>query len=122
MISHAQIAFIYVGDQARALAFYTEKLGFAVVRDDPMGEEKGRWIELATPVGPTRIVLFTPSGMEDRVGTFAPVGFTAPDVHKTYEELRDRGVEFIHPPQKQPWGGTMALFKDSEGNTVVLHD
>ncbi len=121
MISQVQIATIHVGDQDRASKFYTEKLGFSVVRNDPMGD-RGRWIELATADGPTHVVLFTPPGMESRVGSLAPVGFTSPDIRKTCEMLTERGVEFVQPPERQPWGGTMALFKESEGNTIVLHD
>jgi uncharacterized glyoxalase superfamily protein PhnB len=37
-------------------------------------------------------------------------------------DLAERGVEIVQPAEEQPWGGTMALIKDSEGNTLVLHD
>jgi len=33
--------------------------------------------------------------------------------------LAGRGVEFVSPPEKQPWG-TFAVFKDPDGNTFVL--
>ena len=41
------------------------------------------------------------------------------DVEATYRQLRQRGVEFIQEPQKQPWG-TFAKFKDPDGNQFVL--
>ncbi|WP_419862415.1 hypothetical protein [Candidatus Palauibacter sp.] len=43
------------------------KLGFRVVTDQPLGEQ--RWIELRIPGADTRVVLYTPPGQEDRVGT-----------------------------------------------------
>ena len=120
MITHVQIAGVYVSDQDRALDFYKNKLGFEVVSDIPFGAGT-RWIEVAPPGAKTRLVLFTPKGMENRVGSFANIVFGTDDVQKTYEELRDRGVEFTEAPVTQPWGGTQAIFVDPDGNTFVLH-
>lgn len=120
MITQVSFVSIPVADQQRALAFYTEKLGFEVTTNEPMGEGGLRWIELRpAPGAQTRIVLFTPEGQEDRIGTFATASFAADDVRKTYEELKGRGVEFVHPPSDEPWG-VMAQFKDSEGNTLLV--
>ncbi|HEX7064102.1 MAG TPA: VOC family protein [Bacillales bacterium] len=110
---------IPVIDQDRAVEFYTEKLGFEVVTDQPFGNGK-RWIELQPPESDTLIVLFTPPGQEDRIGSFQNVAFTSDDVEKDYRELRDRGVEFVEPAQKANWGGMQAIFKDPDGNTFVL--
>jgi hypothetical protein len=33
--------------------------------------------------------------------------------------LTGRGVEFVSPPKKEPWG-TFAIMKDVEGNQFVL--
>jgi predicted enzyme related to lactoylglutathione lyase len=41
------------------------------------------------------------------------------NVERTYQELVERGVEFVSAPQKQPWG-TFAVFKDPDGNEFVL--
>jgi predicted enzyme related to lactoylglutathione lyase len=108
-----------VGDQARALAFYTEILGFTVATDQPMGPDGQRWIELKIAGAETRVSLFTPPGHEDRVGTFVPLSLWADDVVGTYETLKARGVEFLAPPKKEPWG-TSVIFKDSEGNTLHI--
>jgi predicted enzyme related to lactoylglutathione lyase len=119
MITQVSFVSIPVADQQRALAFYTEKLGFEVTTNEPMGEG-ARWIELKPKGGAqTGVVLFTPPGQEDRIGTFATAAFACDDVRKTYEELHARGVEFTMPPTDQPWG-VMAQFKDSEGNTFVV--
>ncbi len=65
MITSVKFVGIPVKDQARALAFYREKLGFKVATDQPMGEGQ-RWIELRIGGAETRVVLFTPKGHEDR--------------------------------------------------------
>jgi catechol 2,3-dioxygenase-like lactoylglutathione lyase family enzyme len=120
VITNVKIVGVNVADQERALRFYVDKLGFENVTDQPMGDgPNSRWIEVLPPDGQTRLVLWTPPGHEDRVGTFAGVVFTCEDVQGTYEELRDRGVEFTAEPKAESWG-VAAQFKDSEGNTFVL--
>ena len=59
MIRGIKIAGIPVRDQDAALKFYTEKLGFKVATDQPMGDGQ-RWIELMIPGADTRLALFTP--------------------------------------------------------------
>ena len=117
MIKSIKFCSIPVADQDRALDFYTSKLGFVVATDQEMGPQ--RWIELRIPGADTRIVLFTPPGHEDRIGTFASISFVADDVERTYKELSAKGVEFMQPPKTEPWG-TSAIFKDSEGNSFVM--
>ncbi|MBF5043566.1 VOC family protein [Aggregicoccus sp. 17bor-14] len=118
MIKMVKFVGIPVSDQDRALAFYTEKLGFKVATDQPMGP-KQRWIELRIPGAQTAVVLFTPEGQEDRVGSFFNGAFGSDDVMESYAQLKARGVEFEGEPQKQPWG-TFAKFKDPDGNLFVL--
>jgi predicted enzyme related to lactoylglutathione lyase len=117
MIKALKFASVPVSDQDRALAFYTEKLGFAVATDQPFGPQ--RWIELRIPGAQTRLVLFTADGHEDRIGTFTGLSLQADDVAATYEELSRRGVEFDGPPKSADWG-TFAIFKDPDGNSFVL--
>jgi predicted enzyme related to lactoylglutathione lyase len=118
MITQIKFVSIPVADQNRALDFYTEKLGFTIITDQPF-DEKQRWIELRIPKAETRVVLFTPDGEEKRIGSMMPMSFVCDDIDQTYEELSGRGVEFEGPPEKQPWG-TYAMFKDSEGNRFVV--
>jgi catechol 2,3-dioxygenase-like lactoylglutathione lyase family enzyme len=106
MIKQIKFVSIPVADQNRALDFYTDKLGFTIITDQPF-DEKQRWIELRVPKAETRVVLFTMEGDEKRVGSMMPA------------TLKKRGVEFEGPPQKQPWG-KYAMFKDSEGNRFVI--
>ena len=111
MIKAIKFASIPVSDQDRALAFYTSKLGFRILTDQQFNE-KQRWIELSIPGAETGVVLFTPDGHQDRIGTFSAISFQCDDVQRTYDELSARGVEFTAPPTKQPWG----TFTDLQGS------
>jgi catechol 2,3-dioxygenase-like lactoylglutathione lyase family enzyme len=118
MIKAVKFASIAVRDQDRALEFFTTKLGFTLATDQPFSDTQ-RWIELRIPGADTRIVLFTPPGHEDRIGTFSNVTFVADNVDKTYEELSARGVDFTGPPKTAPWGSS-AMFRDPDGNTFLI--
>lgn len=117
MITHLKFAGLPVRDQAKALKFWTEIMGFKVLTDQPLGTQ--RWIELGIGNAQTRFVLFTPDGHEDRIGGFFNGSFACDDVEATYRQLLAKGVEFVQPPKKADWG-TAAIFKDWEGNQFVL--
>ena len=57
MISHVKFVSIPTRDQDRALAFWTERVGFRVLTDQPF-DDKQRWIELRIGSSDTRLVLF----------------------------------------------------------------
>jgi predicted enzyme related to lactoylglutathione lyase len=118
MIRAVKFVSIPVRDQDRALDFYTEKLGFQILTDQPFDQEQ-RWIELRIPGSETKVVLFTPKGQADRIGTFSNVTFVADDVEKSHAELSAKGVEFVKAPERSPWG-TAAIFKDLDGNVFCL--
>jgi predicted enzyme related to lactoylglutathione lyase len=118
MITHVKFVSIPSRDQDRALAFWTEKVGFTVMSDQPFGETQ-RWIELKVRDSDTRLVLFTPPGHEERIGGSFNGALACDDVEATYRQLSERGVPFTAPPTKQPWG-TFASFTDPDGNSFVL--
>lgn len=117
MIKQVKFVGIPTRDQERALKFWTDQIGFKVLTDQAMGPQ--RWIEMQVPGAQTRVVLFTPEGHDDRVGTFFNGAFGCDDVDYTYAKLMEKGVVFDAPPTKQPWG-TFAKFRDPDGNTFVL--
>ena len=121
MLTAVRSVGIYVGDQDRAKEFFTGTLGFELVQDTPMGEGPGaaRWIEVAPPDGNVILVLFTPEGDEDRVGTFSNVLFECDDIQATHQQLAAGGVEFAEEPSRQFWGW-WAVFKDPDGNSYGL--
>ena len=117
MIKGVKFASIPVSNQDRALAFYTEKLSFRLLTDQPFSEEQ-RWIELGIPGADTRVVLFK-FGESLQPGGQMNITFWADDVEATARELKAKGVQFIMEPKREEWG-TAAAFKDVDGNTFVL--
>jgi lactoylglutathione lyase len=112
---------IEVDDQARALGFWTETLGFELHQDTPYGEE--RWIEVRTPDDGLILVLSprqaAPPSVCDTLPT-SNVFFCCDDLLKTYDELHSRGVEFPQPPVRLSFGW-WSMFQDEEGNRFALH-
>src|ERR1700721_2671854 len=119
MIRAIDIVTIPVRDQDTALKFYAEKLGFKIATNQDFGDGKQRWIELLIPGAESRIALFSPEGFENRIGGFQPVTFRCDDVFATAEALKSRGVKLAAEPEKEVWG-TMAKFKDPDGNVFVF--
>ena len=123
---------VYVLNQESAYDFYTNKLGFKVKMDVPMGAN-ARWLTVTPPEQPElEITLFPVAPGQKfneetvklmtaliRKGTFGPGVFTCKDIYATYEELKSKGVEFMKPPAKEFYG-TEALFKDDSGNWFSL--
>ncbi|GAA0981230.1 MULTISPECIES: VOC family protein [Nocardiopsidaceae] len=117
---HVQFAELPVFDQERAKAFYTGKLGCRVVADAPMGDDGWRWIELGLP-GATTSLHFIRRG--DETPSPEPVMVLVDDdVAGTVAALRAEGVEIVTEPQEAPYrpGLTVAEFRDSEGNRMVV--
>ena len=118
---------VVVSDQDRSLAFYTQKLGFELQMDAPMGQS--RWIQLAPKDAQTSLVLGKPSDdmppeiyerTKSMMGGFTNFIFDVDDMESTYSELTARGVEFVDKPSQQPWGW-WATIKDPDGNVIGLH-
>jgi len=120
---------VWVQDQDEALAFYTEKLGFEL-RQDVTVPELGnfRWLTVGLPgqdvalalmdiPGPPVFDADTQAKLKELVAKGAAGGlfFSSDDVHKSYEELKGRGVEFIDTPEERPYG-IDAGFRDPSGN------
>jgi len=117
MLKRIKFTTVPVQNQARALEFYTKKMGLKVFTDQPMGDSDSRWIELQVPGAETRVVLLMQANHQP--GHLPAAVFVADNVQATYEELAARGVEFTQGPKKESWG-EHAIFKDSEGNLVLF--
>ncbi len=132
MIQKLSHATIYVLDQEQALDIYTNKLGFEVRMDMTM-DGGFRWLTVGPKSQPElELVLFAvkPAGMFDEAtaghlrailetGALGMGVFATTDCHATYAELKAKGVEFMSPPQEQPYG-VEATFKDNSGNLFSL--
>jgi catechol 2,3-dioxygenase-like lactoylglutathione lyase family enzyme len=117
MIRGIKFASVPVHDQEKALAFYTEKLGFRILTDQPFNE-KQRWVELGIPGADTRVVLFK---FDNSLQPGMQMNFTfwTDDVEGTVRDLKSKGVKITMEPKKAHWG-TAAAFQDLDGNTFLL--
>jgi catechol 2,3-dioxygenase-like lactoylglutathione lyase family enzyme len=122
VISRVRSVGIYCRDQDEAKEFWTGKIGFELLQDEPMGQEPGsaRWIEVRPPADDTVLVLFTPPDQEDLIGRFSNVIFSCPDIKAAYEALKAKGVEFTVEPKMESWGSWWAQFRDPDGNEYGL--
>src|SRR5207253_4237043 len=125
---------VWVHDQDEALAFYTEKLGMEV-RDDVTVPEMGnfRWLTVGVPgqpdvaltlmavPGPPVFDANTQAQIKALMAKGASGGlfFETDDCKSTYQELKDRGVEFQQEPTEQPYG-VDAGFRDPSGNQMRM--
>ena len=127
MITRISAVSVVVSDQDRSLAFYSQKLGFELQMDAPMGQS--RWIQLAPKGAQTSLVLGKPTEdmppeiyqrTKSMMGGFTNFIFEVDDLEASYRELSARGVEFVDTPAQQPWGW-WATIKDPDGNIIGLH-
>jgi catechol 2,3-dioxygenase-like lactoylglutathione lyase family enzyme len=121
---------VWVHDQDEALAYYTEKLGLEL-REDITVPELGnfRWLSVGVPgqedVAITLMAVPGPPVFEEETraqihallakGASGGLFFTTDDCRATYEELKERGVEFTQEPSEQPYGIDAGL-RDPSGN------
>lgn len=117
---------VVVDDQDKALAFYTETLGFQVKHDIPLGEF--RWLTVVSPEDPDGVELglepnqhpaardFQTAMMSDGIPFTA---FSVDDIHSEVKRLTEAGVEITQAPVKAG-GATIATFNDTCGNLIQL--
>jgi catechol 2,3-dioxygenase-like lactoylglutathione lyase family enzyme len=106
-----------VSDQDRAKAFYVERLGFELVRDDSVPGL--RWVEVRPAGGATSLTLVT--WFESMPpGSLQGLVLGLDDLELVCDQLLVDGVGFERPLQQQPWGAE-AVIRDPDGNRLVLH-
>jgi serine phosphatase RsbU (regulator of sigma subunit)/predicted enzyme related to lactoylglutathione lyase len=113
---------IFVRDQDRSLRFYVDQLGFSLVIDESY-ESGNRWVAVAPPDGQTVLALVTPKRNSEEyklIGRCKHAVLVTEDVVAKFEEWRQRGVRFHHPPQTTLWGGIFTRFDDLDGNSFSL--
>lgn len=118
---------VFVDDQAVALRFYTEILGFVKKHDVPVGE-KDRWLTVVSPEEPGGTeLLLEPLGhpaartyRDALVADGIPLAqFAVDDVHAEYERMRGLGVRFTQEPV-ETGPVTTAVFDDTCGNLIQI--
>ena len=117
---------ILVDDQSRALAFYTDVLGFQGKHDIPMGAH--RWLTVVSPEAPDGVELvlepdehpaakpFKAALVEDGIPF---TSFAVQDVQREFERLRGLGVRFTQEPATMG-PVTTAVLDDTCGNLIQI--
>ena len=126
MKARIELTSIFVDDQAKALAFYTENLGFVLKHDEPAGPH--RWLTVVSgdvPGGPE--LLLEPNEhpaaqayQEALVADGIPAAsFKVDDVRAARIELAAKGVQFTGEPM-EAGPVTVAIIDDTCGNLIQL--
>lgn len=116
---------VFVDDQAEALRFYTEVLGFEARTDQPIGNDH-RWLTVGAK-GQDVELLLEPSGhpavapyREALAADGIPLAsFAVDDIQAEYDRLRAVGVTFTQPPTEMG-PVTTAVLDDGCGNLIQL--
>lgn len=117
---------VLVDDQAKALAFYTNVLGFVKKTDVPVGD--ARWLTVVSPRGPEDVELvlepmgFAPARTYQKALFDADIPLTAlgtDDIEQEHRRLTALGVVFRTPPTVMG-PVTVAMFEDTCGNLIQM--
>ncbi|WP_062355142.1 VOC family protein [Herbidospora yilanensis] len=120
------LASVLVDDQHKALAFYTDVLGFVKKTEIPMGEHA--WLTVVSPEQPDGVELVLepdahPAAKPWKAALVADgipyTSFAVEDVHKEFERLSALGVRFTQEPANMG-AVTTAVFDDTCGNLIQI--
>ena len=119
---------IFVDDQDQAERFYTEVLGFKVKTSAPYGPEE-RWLSVVSPEEPDGVELVLHLADEparafqaaSRQAGRPVLSLRSHDCQGEAERLKAKGVVFVRAPARMDYGGLDAVFADTCGNLLNLH-
>jgi predicted enzyme related to lactoylglutathione lyase len=117
---------VYVDDQERALAFYTDVLGFQKKADFSNGPFRWLTVGSAEDTDGTQLQLAlndNPASKAYQQAMFdqgQPAAmFNSDDLAAEFEHIRARGAEVVMPPTEVP-GSIIARVKDGCGNLIQI--
>ena len=111
---------VTVADTERAIDFYTGKLGFEKVVDEPMGEGM-RWVEVAISGAETTIALAPPPPDQEAGGNQTGIILDTSDVDGAHAALKEAGVDVDDEVTR--YGGPvppMFWLRDPDGNSLIV--
>ena len=119
---------IYVDDQDRAERFYTEVLGFQVKTSAPYGAGE-RWLSVVAPEEPAGVELVLHLAdaaarafqQASREAGRPVLSLRTDDCQRDAEGLKAKGMVFVKEPARMAYGGMDAVFADTCGNLLNLH-
>ena len=116
-ISQIKVLSLSVADQDIAKDFYTQILGFKLVRDNPMGSNQ-RWVEVKPEGAETSITLVTWFDSM-KPGSTKGLVLETTNLEADVATLKENGVKIDGGIQEQQWG-KFVTFNDPDGNGIVL--
>jgi predicted enzyme related to lactoylglutathione lyase len=110
---------VFVQDIETAKAFYAEALGLPLKAD---GGTRGYCVFRSGSADLVVESVADDAPEEERmlVGRFTGLSFTVADIQAAYDRLQACGVAFCGAPERQPWGGILATFRDPSGNELQI--
>ena len=119
---------LFVDDQDQAERFYTEVLGFKIKTNAPYGPGE-RWLSVVSPEDPDGVELVLHLADEparvfrqaNREMGRPVISLHTDDCRRDAERLKTKGVVFVREPARMDYGGMDAVFDDSSGNLINLH-
>ena len=127
MTQHIGSVALLVHDYDPAIAWFTEKLGFALVSDTALGGGK-RWVLVAPPGGHGTSILLAKAAtpeqtarVGDQTGGRVFLFLHTDDFQRDYSAYVERGVAFTEAPRSEPYG-TVAVCQDVLGNKWDLSE
>lgn len=122
MHQHLGLVSVVVRDYDEAINFYVGTLGFTLVEDTPVPEQKKRWVVVAPPgARESRLLLaravdeHQSSRVGDQTGGRVFLFLYTDDFQRDYDAYRSKGVKFVREPKLEAYG-TVAVFQDLCGN------
>ncbi len=119
-ISQIGTVVIPVSDQDRAIAFYTEALGFEKRTDVPFGNGY-RWVEVGPADATTTIAIVPPPPGKPTGNVETGIALNTDDVDGAHADLKARGVDVDEEVSRM--GDPvppMFWFRDPDGNTLLV--
>ncbi|MEW9805783.1 VOC family protein [Mesorhizobium sp. ZMM04-5] len=111
---------VVVRDYDEAIAWYVQKLGFALAEDVDLGAGK-RWVALSAGSDGARLLLALADGAEqaarigDQTGGRVFLFLETDDFARDHAAMLAKGVSFREEPRRESYG-TVAVFADLYGN------
>lgn len=118
MIKRIATAAVYVDDQKKALAFWTQKVGFELRDNIEMGNSM-TWMEVAPEGAESCLVLYPKRLMINFPELKPSIVFACEDIEELCAKLKTQGVIFTKELSKLAWG-KFASFEDEDGNEFGL--
>jgi catechol 2,3-dioxygenase-like lactoylglutathione lyase family enzyme len=120
---------IFVDDQDHAERFYTEVLGLQVKTNAPYGPDE-RWLTVVSSEDPDGVELVLHL-TDDAARAFRQasrdigrpvISLRTDDCRRDAQRLKAKGVVFVKEPARMDYGGMDAVFDDTCGNLINLHE